>query len=290
VGPIAAGLLFGWAPALIWIIVGCIFIGAVHDMTSLVASVRHKARSIAEVVREHMSRRAYLLFLAFVWISLVYIIVAFTDLTASTFAPPPPPADAAPEVIAAAEQKIENGKAVASSSMMYLALAMVMGLVLRFTRLPLAAATAIFMPLVLVTIWAGPHLPLALPGWIGGNPAKTWDFVLLIYCFVASIVPVWFLLQPRGFLGGYFLTVTIAAAFLGILAASVMGQLMPIQYPAFTSFQPAAGVYLFPILFVTIACGACSGFHSIISSGTSSKQLRKETDARPIGFCLGDEL
>jgi carbon starvation protein len=284
VGPIAAGLLFGWVPALVWILVGCIFIGAVHDITSLVASVRHKARSIAEVVREHMSRRAYLLFLAFVWISLVYIIVAFTDLTASTFAPAPPPADATAEVIAAAQRNIETGKAVASSSMMYLGLAMVMGLVLRFTKLPLAGATAIFLPLVLVTIWAGPLLPLALPGWIAGNPAKTWDVLLLVYCFVASIVPVWFLLQPRGYLGGYFLTITVAAAFLGILAASFTGQLMPIQYPAFTSFEPSPGVFLFPILFVTIACGACSGFHSIISSGTSSKQLRKETDARPIGF------
>jgi carbon starvation protein len=135
-----------------------------------------------------------------------------------------------------------------------------------------------------VTIWAGPRVPLELPGWIAGNPAKTWDVVLLAYCFVASIVPVWFLLQPRGYLGGYFLTVTVAAAFLGIVAASFMGQLMPIRYPAFTSFQPVPGVFLFPILFVTIACGACSGFHSIISSGTSSKQLRRESDARPIGF------
>jgi carbon starvation protein len=246
--------------------------------------VRHKARSIAEVVREHMSRRAYLLFLAFVWISLVYIIVAFTDLTASTFAPAPAPAGSTPEAVAVAERNIDTGKAVASSSMMYLALAMIMGLTLRFTKLPLAMATAIFLPLVLLTIWAGPLLPLELPGWIAGSPAKTWDAVLLVYCFAAGVVPMWLLLQPRGYLGGYFLTVTVGAAFLGIVAASFLGEVLPIQYPAFKSFEPAPGVFLFPILFVTIACGACSGFHSIVSSGTSSKQLRRESDALPIGF------
>lgn len=284
VGPIAAGLLFGWVPAVIWILLGCIFIGAVHDITSLVASVRHKARSIAEVVREHMSRRAYLLFLAFVWIALVYIIVAFTDLTASTFAPAPAPAQATAEQAAAAAAHIETGKAVASSSMMYLALAVIMGFVLRYTKVSLNLATAIFMPLVLVTIWAGPYVPLGLPGWILNDPAKTWDVILLGYCFVASVVPVWSLLQPRGFLGGYFLSVTVLAAFLGIVAGAATGRAMPIQYQAYVGFQAPNGALLFPILFVTIACGACSGFHAIISSGTSSKQLRVESDARSIGF------
>jgi carbon starvation protein len=276
VGPILAGLAFGWLPSILWILVGCIFIGAVHDITSLIASVRHKARSIADVVREHMSRRAYLLFLSFVWIALVYIIVAFTDVTASTFAPP----------ATASAEAIETGKAVASSSMMYLGLAVVMGVVLRFTKISLAWATAIFMPLVLVTIWAGPHLPLGLPGWIDNSPTKTWDVLLLVYCFVASVVPVWALLQPRGYLGGYFLTVTVALAFLGIVAAGLFGQAISIQYPAFKGFLPEDRGFmpLFPILFVTIACGACSGFHSIISSGTSSKQLKTERDARPIGF------
>ncbi|HEV3344734.1 MAG TPA: carbon starvation CstA family protein, partial [Pirellulales bacterium] len=177
VGPILAGLWFGWVPALIWILVGSIFIGGVHDVTSLVASVRHKARSIPDIVREHMSRRAYLLFLSFVWIALVYIIVAFTDITASTFAPGP----------SAGTKAVQTGAAVASSSMMYLALAVVMGFVLRYTRLPLSWATVIFMPLVLVSIWAGPYLPLAIPEWlwIGASgeksAAKTWDILLLVY-------------------------------------------------------------------------------------------------------------
>ncbi|HXT60481.1 MAG TPA: carbon starvation CstA family protein [Pirellulales bacterium] len=287
VGPIVAGLLFGWVPALIWILVGSILIGGVHDMTSLVASVRHKARSIPDIVREHMSRRAYLLFLSFVWIALVYIVVAFTDITATTFAP---------DLAAGAKvEEVQMGAAVASSSMMYLALAVVMGLVLRYTKLSLSWATAIFMPLVLVSIWAGQHLPLSIPQafWYQGggadhaSAAKTWDILLLVYCGVASVVPVWALLQPRGFLGGYFLSATVLLAFLGIVAATLLGQAIEITYPKFIGWevtQAGKTLYLFPALFVLIACGACSGFHSMISSGTSSKQLRSETDAKSIGY------
>jgi carbon starvation protein len=283
VGPIVAGLWFGWVPAIIWILVGSIFIGGVHDFTSLVASVRHKARSIPDIVREHMSRRAYLLFLSFVWIALVYIIVAFTDITASTFAPGP----------SAGAEAVQTGAAVASSSMMYLALAVVMGLVLRYTRLPLSWATVIFMPLVLVSIWAGQYLPLEIPEWLwvgasgAKSAAKTWDILLLVYCGVASVVPVWALLQPRGYLGGYFLSATVLLAFLGIVAASLIGQSIEVTYPAFLGFSVFQGgktQFLFPVLFVTIACGACSGFHSMISSGTSSKQLRVESDAKSIGY------
>jgi carbon starvation protein len=297
VGPIVAGYTFGWLPALIWILVGSVFIGGVHDMTSLVASVRHKARSIPDIVREHMSRRAYLLFLSFVWIALVYIIVAFTDITASTFAPPAPVAGPTPltaEQTANYALAVERGAAAASSSMMYLGLAVIMGLVLRYTRLSLIWATAIFMPLVLVSIWAGPRWPLAIPqslwydGAAIGSSTKTWDILLLVYCGVASVIPVWALLQPRGFLGGYFLTVTVLLAFLGIVAATFLGQTVGVAYPAFIGWEvphdQVAQRFLFPLLFVTVACGACSGFHSMISSGTSSKQLRRESDAKSIGY------
>lgn len=292
VGPIIAGLTFGWLPALLWILVGSIFIGGVHDMTSLVASVRHKARSIPDIVREHMSRRAYLLFLSFVWIALVYIIVAFTDITASTFAPPAP-GDLSKATSAQVEKyalDVERGAAAASSSMMYLGLAVVMGLVLRYTRLSLSWATAIFMPLVLLSIWAGPYMKLLVPEslWYDGSPTKTWDIALLIYCGVASVIPVWALLQPRGFLGGYFLSVTVFLAFLGIVAATFVGESIETVYPAFVGWQvpqaPTAQRFLFPLLFVTVACGACSGFHSMISSGTTSKQLRRESDAKSIGY------
>jgi carbon starvation protein len=291
VGPIIAGLTFGWLPALLWILFGSIFIGGVHDMSSLVASVRHKARSIPDIVREHMSRRAYLLFLSFVWIALVYIVVAFTDITASTFAPPAPGdlSKATPAQVEKYALDVERGAAAASSSMMYLGLAVVMGLVLRYTRLSLSWATAIFMPLVLLSIWAGPHMKLLVPAlWPDGSPTKTWDIILLIYCGVASVIPVWALLQPRGFLGGYFLSVTVLLAFLGIVAATFVGDSIETVYPAFVGWQvpqaQTAQRFLFPLLFVTVACGACSGFHSMISSGTTSKQLRRESDAKSIGY------
>ena len=151
VGPIVAGVAFGWLPAWLWILFGSILIGGVHDFTTLVASIRHNARSIAEVVRDHMSTRAYLLFLAFVWLSLVYIIVAFTDVTASAFVGFIELDDGQRTAI--------TGGGVATSSLLYLVLPIVMGLLLRYTRLSLGWATLIFLPLVGVAIWAGQKIP-----------------------------------------------------------------------------------------------------------------------------------
>jgi len=272
VGPILAGVMFGWLPALLWILLGCVFIGGVHDITALTASARHKARSIAEVVREHMTRRSYVLFLTFVWIALVYIIVAFTDITASSFV---------------GLQKLENGQtvsggAIASSSLLYLALPVVMGLLMRYAKLSLGWATLIFLPLIGVAIWAGQFIPFDLAATFGLSDAaaqKTWDVLLLAYCFVASMVPMWILLQPRGHLGGYFLMFALAGGALGLMFGGKTA-----QYPAFVGWSTAKGEPLFPILFITIACGACSGFHAIIASGTTSKQLRRETDAKLVGY------
>ncbi|HWA99724.1 MAG TPA: carbon starvation CstA family protein [Pirellulales bacterium] len=275
VGPILAGLMFGWLPALLWILFGSIFIGGVHDMTALTASIRHRARSIAEVVRDHMTRRSYILFLSFVWIALVYIIVAFTDITAASFV---------------GRQELENGDVVtgggiATSSLLYLALPVVMGLLLRYTRLSLNMATLIFLPLVGVAIWLGQKIPFdvaALLGIADGEARKVWDVGLLVYCLVAAVVPVWMLLQPRGHLGGYFLYVALAAGALGLMVGGA-----EVKYPMFRGFEVTDNGQtrsLFPLLFITIACGACSGFHSLIASGTTSKQLSKETDARTIGY------
>lgn len=272
VGPILAGVWFGWVPALIWILVGCVFIGGVHDLTSLTASIRHKARSIAEVVRDHMTKRSYILFLSFVWIALIYIIVAFTDLTASAFI---------------GRQELENGEVVtgggiATSSLMYLVLPIVMGLLLRYTKLSLNWATAIFLPLVGVSIWAGQLLPFDLQSVLQTTPdnaRRIWDVLLLVYCLVAGVVPVWMLLQPRGHLGGYFLYVALAGGALGLMLGGET-----IQYPAFNGLTGLNGQSMIPMLFITIACGACSGFHSLICSGTTSKQLAKETDAKTIGY------
>lgn len=342
VGPILAGVQYGWLPALLWILLGSIFIGGVHDFMSLVASVRHKARSIAEVVRDHMSRRSYLLFLSFVWVALVYIIVAFTDVTSSSFL---------------GQQDLGNGEVVtgggiATSSLLYLALPMLMGLLLRFTKLSVGWATIIFLPLVALSIWGGQKIPFKMENVISGrnvaaevaalrpeiqrqltdsqrdqwdrapalrdnlrllDPAqqtalkltaaqrtaieerlqplaaeirrgqKIWNITLVLYCVVASVLPMWLLLQPRGHLGGYFLYFALAAGGIGVAFGGKTA-----EYPMFRGFQvPGAGgstLTLFPLLFITIACGACSGFHSIIASGTTSKQLRREPDARPIGY------
>jgi carbon starvation protein len=272
VGPILAGVMFGWGPAIAWILFGAIFIGGVHDITSLTASIRHGARSIAEIVRLHMNRRSYLLFLTFMWIALVYVVVAFTDIVASSFV---------------GTVTMENGLAVtgagiATSSLLYLALPIVMGLLLRYTKLSVTWATVIFLPLVGVAIWMGPYFPLDLAALLGVPDAraqKIWDVLLLVYCFVASIVPMWLLLQPRGHLGGYFLIVILVGGLLGLLLGD-----HTVQYPAFRGWQTPTGDYLMPMLFITIACGACSGFHSIVASGTTSKQLRTETDARPVAY------
>ena len=272
VGPILAGVMFGWLPALIWILIGAIFIGGVHDMASLVASVRHKARSISEVVREHMSRRAFVLFLLFVYIALVYIIVAFTDIVANSFV---------------ATQTLEDGQTVsgggiATSSALYLALPLIMGLLLRYTRLTVGWATAIFLPLVGFSIWIGQYIPLDLASLLNVSDvqaAKLWSVLLLAYCFVAALVPRWILLQPRGHLGGYFLYVALLGGVLGLLLGN-----KSIQYPAFVGWTSDKGEPLFPLLFITIACGACSGFHCLIASGTTSKQLRCESDAKVIGY------
>lgn len=283
VGPIMAGLVFGWVPALLWILVGSIFIGGIHDMTALVASIRHKARSIAEVVRDHMSQRSYVLFLSFVWLALVYIIVAFTDVTAGSFVK-----DGRFMTDGAAENAVPVvlASGIATSSLLYLIIPMVMGLLLRYTKLSLNWATVIFLPLVALSIWVGQKIPFDIGQILGlSQPGEQrfWSIALIAYCLIASVIPMWLLLQPRGHLGGYFLYAVLLAGAVGIIFG---GQ--TIEYPAFRGFvvYKADGTPqpMFPLLFIMIACGACSGFHSIIASGTTSKQLRKETDARSVGY------
>lgn len=270
-GPILAAVIYGWAPALLWVILGCIFIGGIHDMGSLVASVRHKAKSITEVVRLNV----WILFMIFVWITLVYVIVAFTDITASSFV----------GNVTLENGEVVSGAGIASSSAMYLALPIIMGLLMRFGGLKEGLAVAIFLPLVGVAIWAGQSLPLSLPVADPATAQKIWGVLILVYCLVAAMMPMWLLLQPRGALGGYFLYIALVVAAIGIMFGGY-----EINYPAFTNLNPDGSLGehfwtpMFPILFITIACGACSGFHALVSSGTSSKQLAKETDATAIGY------
>ncbi|MGH7846008.1 MAG: carbon starvation CstA family protein [Candidatus Binatia bacterium] len=261
VGPILAGLWFGWGPALLWIIVGSIFIGAVHDFSSLIGSVRHRAQSIAEIVRAYMGERAFLAFIAFIWLSLIYVIIAFTDLTSASFVEP------------------RYGGGVATSSSLYLCLALVMGVCLRRLRVPLWLATLIFVPLVGVIVWLGNAIPIVIPAIDALEPRVLWDLIILMYCFIASVLPVWLLLQPRGYLGGFFLYGFLFFSLVGLLFGGFSA-----NYPFFIGWVNPAGLPIFPLLFVTIACGACSGFHGIVSSGTTSKQIEKESDCRRIGY------
>src|SRR5688500_9014973 len=224
-----------------------------------------------------MNRRSYLLFLAFIWISLVYVIIAFADVTAGTFVQRASTADAA-----------APGPAVATSSLLYLGLAVVMGLCMRKFKLGQGKAQLIFLPLVLLAIIAGPMLPLDIAGLTGSaRPQLVWDHLLLIYCFFAALSPLWLLMQPRGALGGYFLYVIVIVGVVGVVVGGLSGQLA-IAAPAIST----ANLFTFngttppilPVLFITIACGACSGFHSIVASGTTSKQLDRETDAKPVAY------
>lgn len=271
VGPIAACLVWGWLPCLLWIGIGVVVIGAVHDFSSLAASVRHGGRSIAEVTRERLGPRAGMAITAFIWIALLYVIVAFTYTTADAFA-------AGTEELQDVAVSFNRGGAVAAASVMYLLLAVVMGLVQKWLKPPLWLVTVIFVPLTLVLAWCGTyasHLAVFHHG------AQTWGLIILAYCGVASVVPVWALLQPRGYLGGFVLYFALAIGVVGI----VFGR-YEIQQPAFNTWNLATNPtgMMFPFLFVTIACGACSGFHGLVCSGTTSKQVDRESHIQPVGY------
>jgi carbon starvation protein len=292
VGPILAGLAFGWLPALIWIVLGAVFIGGVHDTGALFASIRHRASSITQVVREHMSRTAYITFLVFVWISLVYVVIAFADVTASTFA------NFVTENVntsTGVRSIALNGGAVVIGATAYLVLSILMGLVLRFTKIPWYVMLVACVTIMALTIWKAPDLAIwlsthGLPfmnteGKDAAALTKTWDQVLLVYCFIASVAPMWLLLQPRGVIGATFLYAALGFGLVGTFIGGWNSQgELAIHWPAFKGFTAADGSTLFPFLFITIACGACSGFHSIVASGTTSKQIRREQDIKPIGY------
>jgi carbon starvation protein len=276
VGPILAGLFFGWLPALIWIIAGSIFVGGVHDFGATIASVRHKARSVAELARKYITPRAYKLFLAFIWLALIYVIVVFMDLTAATFVN--------------AEM---NGSGVAISATIFVVLALAMGYMTYRRGYGLKAATLVFLPLLLLAIWIGDLTAVEggmLPS-IAGAEQNTWNVVLLFYCLIAAITPVWILLQPRDYLSSWLLYLSVLGAGLGLLIGGITGAVeVSSKWPAlvFPGEVTALGVAhlgpLFPILFITVACGACSGFHSIVASGTTSKQVQCEPDTRRVGY------
>lgn len=249
IGPVTAAV-FGWIPVYLWIIFGGIFLGAVHDLSALTASVRHKAKSIGKVIEDQVGPFGKKLFLVFAWATLVLVLAAFLVIVAKTF-------EAKPEV--------------ATASSLFILLALVFGVSIYRLKVNLAVGTVVGVLLLFLCIYLGMQFPieLSMAGWV---------WILMGYIFIASVVPVWVLLQPRDYLNSFLLYFLLIGAFFGILVTNPVIRLEP-----YRGFSQDIG-YLFPILFVTVACGAISGFHSLVASGTTSKQLYKETDARPIGY------
>ncbi|MBN2120034.1 MAG: carbon starvation protein A [Candidatus Omnitrophica bacterium] len=254
VGPILAVSLWGWVPSVIWIVFGSIFIGAVHDFSALIVSVRSGGRSIADVSRETVSKRARVLFLIFVWIALALVITVFASICADTFV---------------AEPKI------ATSSLGLIPLALIVGFLIYRARLPLFPATIIGITGIILLIFLGErvHFTLGID-----NSKNLWMIILFVYAFFASIIPVNILLQPRDYISSFLLFAGLILGSAGILITRP-----PMVGPAFVSFKSSQG-NLVPMLFVTVACGAISGFHSLVASGTTSKQLPNESAAKKVGF------
>jgi carbon starvation protein len=298
-GPIIAALAFGWLPALLWIVIGNIFIGAVHDFSTLVGSIKHKAKSVAEVVKEYTGTKAYLFFISYIWLTLIYVLTAFTDITARAFVNNIQIKDTTGNIIGTVV-----GAGTASSSALYLSLAVILGIALKLIEKYAKSVSlgkwlrritiTVFILLIGVIIIAGQNLPIYLPSLshiLGtGNsilaylePTSTWNYLILIYCGIASVLPMWLLLQPRGFLGGAFLYIILFAGIIGIFLGSATST-FHLNFTAFSGIYNENLGPLFPILFITIACGACSGFHGIVCSGTTSKQLKSECDAPLIGY------
>lgn len=268
-GPIVACQQFGWLPSLLWISLGVVFIGAVHDFSSLTCSVKHHAHSIADITRAQLGTKAGKAMMLFIWIALVYIIVAFADITASSFVSAPVEMD----LLSGFE--FHPGGAVAWAAVAYLCLSILLGLVERYLKTPLWLNTLIFVPATFAVCWAGTYFS----HWFQFSQVH-WSLLICVYCGIASLIPVWLLLQPRGYLGGY---VLYSVLILGVIGLFFSGK--PIQQPAFTGFHfDKMSGSLFPFLFVTIACGACSGFHGLVCSGTTSKQIDKETHLHPVGY------
>jgi carbon starvation protein len=267
-GPIVACQKFGWLPSLLWIAIGVVFIGAVHDFSSLTCSVRHQAHSIADIAKEQLGSKAGKAMMIFIWIALIYIIVAFTDITASSFV-------TSPEELQNLNLNFNPGGAVAWASISYLVLSLLLGLVERYLKTPLWLNTLIFVPATFAVCYAGTWFS----DWYQLTQVQ-WAILICIYCALSSLIPMWLLLQPRGYLGGYVLYTVLALGIIGLFFGE-----RTIAQPAFTGFHfDSMTGSLFPFLFVTIACGACSGFHGLVCSGTTSKQIDKETHLHPVGF------
>ncbi len=295
-GPIQAAV-FGWVPVLLWVLIGGIFFGAMHDFGSLFASIRHKGQTLATVVAENIDDTAKKLFCVFAYLTLLLVVAAFASIVANTF------------VVSAKATDATNlaNQQTAMISVLFIGVAVVYGLVTRGRNIPTALNIGSAIVLIIVMVAIGYNLPLM--GIAISLDYNTWMIILGVYILIASVAPVWILLQPRDYLSSYLLYGMIILAIIGIVGASLMGAASNLQIPAFTGFvatnaaydastgqalvdeagkaitnKAAASGFLFPALFITIACGAISGFHSLVASGTTSKQIDKESQAQPIGY------
>ena len=262
-GPIQAAI-FGWVPVLLWVLIGGVFFGAVQDFAAMYASVRNKGRSIGYIIEKYIGKTGKKMFLLFCWLFCILVVAAFADIVAGTFM-------GFTVTDGMQSANITANGSVATTSVMFIVFAVVLGLILKYAKLPTAVNTAVAIVLLVASIIIGLKFPMFLS-------LDVWHIFVFVYIFIASVVPVWILLQPRDYLNSYLLVVMIVAAVIGVFVANPQ-----INLPAFVGFE-VDGSYLFPILFVTIACGAVSGFHSLVSSGTASKQIKNEKDMLPVSF------
>lgn len=263
-GPIQAAI-FGWVPVLLWILIGGVFFGAVQDFASMYASVKNKGRTIGYIIEEYIGKIGKKLFLAFCWLFCILVIAAFADVVAGTFNGFI--TDAATGEVT---KSVANG-AVATTSVLFIVEAVALGCILKYCKLNKWVNTGIAILMLVGAVVIGLNFPMFLT-------REVWHLLIFAYIVVACVVPVWALLQPRDYLNSYLLIFMILAAIVGVFVSNPACNL-----EAFNGFN-VNGQYLFPILFVTIACGAVSGFHSLVSSGTASKQIKNEKNMLPVSF------
>lgn len=258
-GPIIAAM-FGWLPAMLWLLLGSIFFGAVHDFSALYASVKSKGKSIGMIIEEHIGYRGKQLFLIFSWLLTVLVIAAFADIVANTF-----------NGFSPKGAKLVPGAAAASISMIYMVGAVLFGFYLKYRKPNPVEQLGVGIVFMVVMVWLGIVYPIFAT-------TTTWRLVTFAYIFVAATVPLWILKQPRDYLSMFLLLGMIVGGVIGVFVKNPT-----IQLPAFVGFE-VNGLSLFPMLFVTIACGSISGFHSMVSAGTTSKMISNETDMKFVGY------
>ena len=264
-GPIQAAV-FGWVPVFLWIVIGGIFFGAMHDFGALFASIRHNGGSIGEVIKDEMGVKAQRLFTIFALLVLILVIASFTAVVAGTFVSEGP-------VFTVGRANVSGNASTATTSLLFIVIAFIFGYFVYRKNCKVGPATIVgIIGIVLITI-AGLNF--------GVNASRTfWVLFIAVYIVVASLLPVWMLLQPRDYLSSFLLYGMMIIAFVGIVFSGAT-----VDLPAFAGWKGLNGsASLFPTLFITVACGAVSGFHSLIGSGTTSKQLDSEKDAKVIGY------